>query len=398
MQESFLATLKARFQPKSGLLAKHRQKAFDLLSLPGRKTEGFRDIALNALYDSKLEAGPSSARKSMGKLSIVLENGVFKAEKSQLASLPKGVQVLDLEKAFATYSALLTERFTTRLQKRLDPFAALNQAFFESGLFIYVGPNVEVEDLHILSTGSGFFSPRMHIVLSQNSSLSMSTTLSSDGGLQNAFIDVLVSEKAKFHNSVQTEKTGHNLATFQADLKKEAVCEIVSVNQGADLLRQNFDVALLGSNSHVELSGCSFVRGAMQAHTHVVVSHEAPDCISHQLFKNILEDSSHTSFDGTIFVEPIAQKTEAYQLNNNMLLSEQAIADSRPNLEIFADDVKATHGATFGQVDVEQLLYMQSRGISKAEAAQLLLDGFVREVTDRISSPAMQAVARELLQ
>jgi Fe-S cluster assembly protein SufD len=123
---------------------------------------------------------------------------------------------------------------------------------------------------------------------------------------------------------------------------------------------------------------------ASQSHTHVFVEHAAPHARSLQKFKGVLKDIAQSSFEGKIFVRPVAQKTEAYQLNHNLLLSEGAIANAKPNLEIFADDVKASHGATFSQVDEEQLFYLKSRGLSSMDATQLLIRGFMQEMIDQI--------------
>jgi Fe-S cluster assembly protein SufD len=126
------------------------------------------------------------------------------------------------------------------------------------------------------------------------------------------------------------------------------------------------------------------LQGGSQAHTHVFVEHAAPHARSLQKFKGVLKETSQSSFEGKIFVRPEAQKTEAYQLNHNLLLSEGAVAYAKPNLEIFADDVKASHGATFAQVDDEQLFYLKSRGISTDVASQLLIRGFMQEMIDQI--------------
>ena len=116
-----------------------------------------------------------------------------------------------------------------------------------------------------------------------------------------------------------------------------------------------------------------------ESHTNVHIEHQAPHCRSHQLFKGVLTDVSRSSFEGKIYVKQAAQKTEAYQLNNNLLLSDRANADSKPNLEIFADDVKASHGATVGQLDAEQLFYLRARGFTDNDAKNLLVDGYAKE-------------------
>ena len=129
-----------------------------------------------------------------------------------------------------------------------------------------------------------------------------------------------------------------------------------------------------------------------EAHTHVLVDHQAPSCQSNQFFKGVLTDLARSSFEGKIYVRREAQKTMAYQLNRNLLLSERANADSKPNLEIFADDVKASHGATIGQLDEEQLFYLRTRGYSQEEARNILVYAYVKEVLDLITVPTLHQV------
>lgn len=127
-----------------------------------------------------------------------------------------------------------------------------------------------------------------------------------------------------------------------------------------------------------------------EAHTHIFMEHQAPHCRSFQLFKSVLNDFSRSSFEGKIMVRQAAQKTEAFQLNNNLLLSDHAHADSKPNLEIFADDVKASHGATVGQLDIDQLFYMKTRGFSDQAAKNLLIFGFCEQVVEMITLPSLR--------
>ena len=138
--------------------------------------------------------------------------------------------------------------------------------------------------------------------------------------------------------------------------------------------------------------------GKNESHTHVLVDHQAPNCRSMQLFKGALNDVSRSSFEGKILVRQLAQKTEAFQLNNNLLLSDRANADSKPNLEIFADDVKASHGSTVGQLDAEQIFYMKTRGFSDADAKNLLVYGYCQEVIEMISVDSVRLRLKSIAQ
>lgn len=157
------------------------------------------------------------------------------------------------------------------------------------------------------------------------------------------------------------------------------------MNLGGKAVRQSYCIQLKGENSEVNLSGLWMLDGNRTAHTHAIVDHEAPRTRSMQRFKGVLNDHSQSSFEGKILVRAEAQKTEAYQLNNNLILSQGSIANSKPNLEVFADDVKASHGATVSQLEEEQLFYLSTRGIDPILARRLLIGGFCREMIDKIS-------------
>jgi Fe-S cluster assembly protein SufD len=156
------------------------------------------------------------------------------------------------------------------------------------------------------------------------------------------------------------------------------------------IARHSLRVHIQGENADALLQGLWHQKKSSQTHTHVFVEHAAPHAKSLQKFKGVLKDTAQSSFEGKIFVRPEAQKTEAYQLNQNLLLSDAAIANAKPNLEVFADDVKASHGATFSQVDDEQLFYLKSRGLSPEAASRLLIRGFMQEMIDQIGVPSVR--------
>jgi Fe-S cluster assembly protein SufD len=164
---------------------------------------------------------------------------------------------------------------------------------------------------------------------------------------------------------------------------------VVSVTDGAASVRQDFQVALKGENGEAFLNGVWMLKEKREAHVHVIVDHQAPNCHSNQMFKGVLDDNSRSSFEGKILVRSEAQKTDAYQLNNNLLLSNACLAQSKPNLEIFADDVKASHGSTVGQLNKEQLMYMRMRGIPEKEARALLVFGFMEQIIEMITIPSI---------
>jgi Fe-S cluster assembly protein SufD len=177
----------------------------------------------------------------------------------------------------------------------------------------------------------------------------------------------------------------YHMASIRAVQKRDSSFTWINVNRGALTHRTDYKVWLKGENSSVSLDGLAMLEGKKEAHAHIMLIHEGQYSRSRQLFKNVLQDLSRSSFEGQIIVEKDAMKTDAFQLNNNLLLSERAHADSKPMLKIFADDVKASHGATVGALDPEELFYLRSRGLPKEEAKKALTDAFCQEVLDMIS-------------
>ena len=155
------------------------------------------------------------------------------------------------------------------------------------------------------------------------------------------------------------------------------------MTEGAKTVREDYKIALNGENGEADLNGLWVLKEKNECHVNVMIEHVAPHCRSNQLFKGVLDDFARSSFEGKIWVRKEAQKTDAFQLNNNLLLSDHANADSKPNLEIFADDVKASHGSTMGQVDEEQLFYLKTRGFSKEVAEKFLVRAFCQEVLQK---------------
>jgi Fe-S cluster assembly protein SufD len=173
-------------------------------------------------------------------------------------------------------------------------------------------------------------------------------------------------------------------------LKKESKLHSYFATFGSPGFRRDYSVALLGERSEAHLKGLTALGGKAESHIHVHMDHIAPLCQSRQFFKNVLIEKGRSSFTGKIYVRRPAQKTEAYQLNKNLLLSDLATANTKPNLEIFADDVKASHGATVAQLDEDQLFYLRTRGIPCSEAKGLLTMGFCQEILEDIPVPSLR--------
>lgn len=421
-QETFktlLENLRAQ-STKNDALEKNKHKAWQhylALGLPSKQSEAYRYIKLRQLFSQshRLACEASIDAEQIAswiypecKQSVVVfVNGMYMPQLSCLDALPAKVVVSSLQEAAQTYGAFLNNHWTKSLKEEDDSFAALNGALHPKGLFIYLPPKsivqAPIQILHVINTVDQFqlLMPRVQIFAGAQSSLQViaaQKNLAGSGYFVNQVTDVVLDESSHVHYT-QALCDEHPLAwhfdAFRATLKRDSVLKTVCVTEGSMTVRTDYRVLLEGENSEALLNGVWMLSDKREAHSHVLIDHQAPNCRSYQLFKGVLTDFSRSSFEGKIMVRQAAQKTEAFQLNNNLLLSDHTHADSKPNLEIFADDVKASHGATIGQLDPDQLFYMKTRGLSDQLAKSLLVYGFCEQVIQMISLPSLQAEISE---
>lgn len=297
---------------------------------------------------------------------------------ADFSSLPSSVQVLELNEAMPVYRSFLQTRWTQSLEKETDLLCALNLAVHRKGLFIYVPPSVKMPKLRCTLGMQGFV--QIHIVLGVYAEAEFE--VQSEGEGIHACIEVSMEEgsRLKLHRQMTLHAQQWHETSLRASLKRNAYLESLTQMAGGTHARACDYISLLGEGAEAQLKGLAILRESEGAHAHWTVDHKAPHTRSLQRFKTVLYDYAKASFEGKIRVSPEAQKTEAYQLNNNLLLSEKAVINSRPNLEIFADDVKASHGVTIAEIDPQMLFYLASRGISQVAAKQLLADAFCQDL------------------
>jgi Fe-S cluster assembly protein SufD len=396
-------------------LEKIRKKAWERfleVGLPTRRSEVFRYLKMRSLYDKTLhlaEKQPLSGSFEHAILPecadglIVFVNGAFQPHLSRLNGFPKKAVLLPMEEALKTYGSFIQNQWTREIKEESDPFALLNAALHPAAAFLYLPPKTIVETpvqvLHLIDTHGDplLLLPRLHLFAGAQAHVqlySTQTILSGEGYFSNGVADFSIEESAHVHY-VQTALLQPPMAwTFDAlrcQLKRHSTLQTVAATTGGATVRYDYRIALTGENGEAQLNGIGMLAEKNEAHTHVLIDHQAPHCRSMQLFKGALADFSHSSFEGKILVRQEAQKTDAFQLNNNLLLSDRAAADSKPNLEIFADDVKASHGATVGQLDKEHLFYMKTRGFAESQAKSLLVRGFCEEVIAKVDLPSLRS-------
>ncbi len=326
---------------------------------------------------------------------LVFVNGFFSAKLSALKSVPGGVLIENLSAALAKHPELIEKHLGQYATTAGNAFAALNQAFFSDGAFIFVPQGIEVAEpvqlIYISSAKNAgeTILPRNLIIAEANSKISVVESYISTGNVAyftNAVTEILAGENASVeHIKLQDEATdAYHIATIAGEFGRASNVSVHSFALGAKLSRNNIRTKLAGEGLECVLNGLYLTRNEQLADHHMIVEHAQPHCASHEYFNGILDDKSKGVFHGRILVREIAQKTDAKQTNKNLLLSDDATADTKPQLEIYADDVKCTHGATIGQLNAESVFYLRSRGMSEDTAKRMLIHAFAGEITERI--------------
>ncbi|MEX0602406.1 MAG: Fe-S cluster assembly protein SufD [Bacteroidota bacterium] len=324
----------------------------------------------------------------------VFVNGHFSKELSTAGRLPSGVVSGSLADAIRTHGDLVQSHLG-RLSPLDDGFTALNSAFLQDGAFLFVPDGKVIEDpiqlIYISTERSEPFTsqPRNLIVTGKNCQAAFIESYVGIGDnvyLTNSLTEIVVGERSVVeHDKLQHESIkGFHVGTINVRLAERSNYLSNSVAIGGSLVRNTINVTFDGEWAEATLNGLSLGTGSQVIDNHTVIDHARANCASHELYKAVLDGGARGVFNGKIFVRKDAQKTDAKQTNKTLLLSDKATMDTKPQLEIFADDVKCTHGATVGQLDAEQVFYLRSRGIDSGEARSILTFAFAADVVERI--------------
>ncbi|MDT7603329.1 MAG: Fe-S cluster assembly protein SufD [Acidobacteriota bacterium] len=336
---------------------------------------------------------------------LVFINGIFNAELSSLDALPTGVVVSSLRDALrGEHESILRARLARAADFSSDGFTALNAAFLGEGAFVYLPPGAHLDaplQLLFVAVESGepfMVNPRVVIIAERESSATVIESYeAADEAVYftNALVEVFVGERARVaHFKVQREsEQAFHVATTNAELAQAGVYDLTTITLGARLSRHGISVRMAHEGAECWVDGLYLVGAGQHADTHSAIDHAAPRCTSHQIYKGILDGDARAVFNGKVYVRPGAQQTDAQQTNKNLLLSSEARVDTKPQLEIFADDVKCAHGATVGQLDEEELFYLKSRGLHDELARNLLTYGFAEELVGKIK---IDSIKRQL--
>ncbi len=370
---------------KGGTLGGFREQAYRAFCKDLLKKEGvYRYLPLSRLNQEAYVPSDVVDAIPHTNSDIVFVNGHF-LESTGKQLRKKGV-LEPLPKAMLSYEGFLRRAFDA---KRLeDTFVRLNAAFHQQGAFLYLPPNtrldVPIKVTYVMDHTQGYIAPRLHVLLGKQSKacICINRVINSLNYLENSYLDITLEEGAQLtmQTDMRTLPSSWTFDRCHALLKRGAQLSIASITEGSLSVNSSTVVVLDGENSSVDLQGLYHLKGDCESHYSLLVHHRKPSCSSNQYFKGVLEDKSRASFSGKILVDPVAQRTQAYQLNRNLMLSSEAKAYTLPQLEIFADDVRASHGATISELDKSMLFYLRSRGISEALAKTMLVDGFKQDI------------------
>ena len=326
---------------------------------------------------------------------LVFVNGCFVRELSLLGKLPDGVKVSSLAEEISSNPGAIEPHFGRYLDIHRDAFCALNTAFAEDGAYVHIPRGTLVEEpicLLFVSTADDAPSmshPRNLIVADADSQAAfVEDYVSLDGGVVfcNTVTELVAGDHTVLsHYMIEREhREAFNISTLRIQQGRSANVVSHSVLMGGALVRNNVHPVLAGEGGECLINGLFVGNGHQHLDNYMLVEHASPRCGSRQFYNGILDGHAHGVFHGRIIVHKDAQKTDAKQTNRNLLLSDDAQIDTKPQLEIYADDVKCTHGATIGQIEGDALFYLRSRGIDEVSARKLLLFAFASECLDRM--------------
>jgi Fe-S cluster assembly protein SufD len=387
-------------------LRKEAISYLEKLGLPSNKSEEYRFTPItkhieknfawkNELSTSSITSIDNFLIPELQANILVFINGSFSKNYSKIISPNDHLVIKTLAEAFQSESIVISSYFDKIGSSQNDPFAAMNSAFWHGGVYINIPDKTIVEKpiflLHINDTtlSQVIAHTRMLLIVGQQSEASIIEKFETTGGEASFHTfteEILVSESASLnYYKIQNDKgAACQVANSAIQQLSGSKVSAFTLTLNGQLIRNNFSITIDGEHCESHFNGLYLLKGKTLVDNHTVVDHKKPNSQSNELYKGIMDGNSKGVFNGKIYVRPQAQKTNAFQSNRNILISDDATINTKPQLEIWADDVKCSHGCTTGQLDEEALFYLQSRGISKQSAQAMLLYAFAADVVATI--------------
>ena len=392
---------------------------FSSVGFPTTRDEDWRFTSVASIARTRftLPDGGSHHVGALAELSLavaaarlVFVNGRYAPELSSTTSLPAGATVTSLQSAIAQRPEDLSGHLGRYLDMERDAFCALNTAFLDDGAYIHISRGAVIKDpiylLYIATPGAGptMTHPRNLIVVEDEGQAAVVEDYLSQGGeqaaLNNAVTELVAGESSNVaHMLIEREHLeSYNVSTLRIEQARSANVYSHSMLLGGALVRNNVHPVLAGEGGECLINGLFIGGGRQHLDNYMLVEHQSPHCASRQFYNGILDEHAHGVFHGRIIVHKDAQRTDAKQTNRNLLLSDDAQIDTKPQLEIYADDVKCTHGATIGQIEDDALFYLRSRGLGEPAARRMLLEAFAGEFLEKVRPDTVRAYARRAME
>jgi len=393
----------------------HREKAILQLEksgLPDQKHEEYRFAPITKAIEKNFTWKNQISSFTLDSISdflipdleanvLVFINGSFSKSFSKIISPESQVKVKTLHEAFQSEKPVTDTYFDKLVNSETDGYAALNTAFWQDGMFIHVPENTIVEKpfliLHIHDSNQGqvIAHTRILAIVEKNSTLNLIEKFDSIGSnpVFNTITEEFeIKEHAQFEYCKIQNDNGNSYQVANTSIRQSGSSQVntFTLTLSGQLVRNNFGIVIDGEHCESHFHGLYLLNNNTLADNHTVVDHRKPNSFSNEMYKGVMDNNSKGVFNGKIFVRPHAQKTNAFQSNRNILLTDTATINTKPQLEIWADDVKCSHGCTSGQLDEEALFYLQSRGIPKQKAKAMLLYAFAAEVFAPIKSEVLR--------
>ena len=393
--------------------------SFERLGFPTKKNEEYRYTQITRALEKQFDVAdvptaiPDTAalKPYLNKLIvsenanvIVFVNGHWSHEYSRIISPTDQITILPLSEAYQAKAELIENYFDEQAHDGQDAFVALNTAFAQEGLFVHVPKGKVVEHpvlVYFISDtthGKTIAQPRNLYIAEENSQCAVSEsfhTIGAEASYHNIVSEVYLQPNATvdYYKIEDESEQAYHTGTTQVYQTANSVFHAVTVSLNGAIIRNNLNVAQDASGCETNMYGLYMLHGDTHVDNHTTMDHRKPNTYSNELYKGIMDDRSHGVFNGRIYVRQQAQKTNAFQSNNNILLTDTASIDTKPQLEIWADDVKCSHGATTGQMDAEQVFYLRARGLSEIQAKAMLLQAFAKDVIQNIQfEPLRQSI------
>ncbi len=394
---------------------------FEEMGLPHQRLEEWKytDVSIISQQpfapptpvDKEIQAslkGSSILDQGLSPLQLVFVNGFYSPLLSRQNALPSGVEIRSLAEVIKQNNPLLEKHLAAYANEEESSFVALNNAYIEDGAFIYIPQGIHLKDpIHLIYINlekdmPHVFYPRNMIVVDEGARVEIVEDYIGDvdaSYLTNGVTEIVVKTRATVnHYKLQREsEEAFHIAFIQVLQEKDSRFSSNSITLGGQLTRNNIHSRMTGSGAACIFNGIYLVQGNQHVDNHTRIDHVSPDCRSEEVYHGILHNRAKGVFNGKIYVHPQAQKTDSRQTSRSLLLSREAVVKAKPQLEIFADDVKCSHGAAVGQIDADSLYYLRCRGLADRDARKILTLAFARQVTDRIELEAFRWKLKNLL-